>query len=150
MRLAYRLSSEPVMRATTYDLPVATLVLSPVPGEQGRANQLRLHGYPAWVANSDDDLTWLFEHARVRPEYSLVDLADWDADRPRVLVMAMAALARRASLPVVGGGGAAPPGGAAEHEVSVFHGVIASLPMGCDVRAIVSAVSSRACARRGA
>ena len=68
MRLAYRLMSEPVMRATTYDLPVATLVISPVSGDAGRANELRLNGYPAWVAACDADLTWLYEHARVRPE----------------------------------------------------------------------------------
>jgi hypothetical protein len=133
MRLAYRLSSVPVTRAPTHDLPVATLVLSPVAGDAGPANELRLHGYPAWVAANEDDLTWLLEQARVRPEYSLVDLSSSVADRPlRVLVM-LAALARRACLPVV-------LVGAEEHEVPVFHGVVASLPRGSGVGEIVGAM----------
>lgn len=121
------------MRAPTYDLPVATLVISAVAGDAGRANELRLNGYPAWVAASDADLTWLFEHARVRPEYSLVDLSSWVADRPLSVLVAVAALARRASLPIV-------LVGAQDHEVSVFGLVIASLPRGSGVKEIVSAM----------
>lgn len=133
MRLAYRLMSEPVMRASTYDLPVATLVISAVAGDPGRANELRLNGYPAWVAASDADLTWLYEHAHVRPEYSLVDLSGWVADRPLSVLIAVAALARRASLPIV-------LVGAQAHEVPVFGLVIASLPRGSGVREIVGAM----------
>lgn len=133
MRLAYRLKSEPVMRAPTYDLPVATLVISPVAGAAARANELRLHGFPAWVAASVADLTWLYEHARVRPEYSLVDLSSWVPDRPLELLVAAAALARYASLPIV-------LVGAEEHEVAVFGTVVACLPSGSGVREIVSAM----------
>jgi hypothetical protein len=129
--------SEPVMRAQRYDLPVATLVISPAAGGSGpgraRADELRLLGFPAWVAANDADLTWLMEQARVRPEYSLVDLTSWAADRTMRALIAVAALARRASLPLV-------LVGAAEHEVPVFQGVVACLPGGADVATIVGAM----------
>ncbi|HUQ07541.1 MAG TPA: hypothetical protein VM261_33840 [Kofleriaceae bacterium] len=127
------------MRAQRYDLPVATLVISPVAGgtARGRADELRLLGYPAWVAANDADLTWLMEQARVRPEYSLVDLSSWAADRTLGALARVAALARRASLPLV-------LVGAAAHEVPVFQGVVASLPGGADVRTIVGAMRKAA------
>lgn len=121
------------MRAPIYDLPVATLVLAPVAGQAARANELRLHGHPAWVAANDADLTWLYEHAHARPEYSLVDLSSWDADRPLAALVAVAALARRASLPLV-------LVGAEAYEVPVFDGVVACLPRGSGVRDIVGAM----------
>lgn len=121
------------MRAPTYDLPVATLVILPVAGKAGRANELRLHGHPAWVAASDADLTWLFDHAHVRPAYALVDLSTWMTDRPLARLVAAAALARRASLPLV-------LVGARAHEVPVFEGVVANLPSGSGVREIVGAM----------
>ncbi len=125
------------MHAERYVLPVATLVISPVAGDAGRATQLRLMGFPAWVAASDADLTWLMQHARVRPEYSLVDLSSWPADRTLGALVMVAALARRASLPLV-------LVGASEHEVPVFPGVVASLPGGADVKTIVGAMRKAA------
>ena len=57
------------MRSSSYVAPVATLVIAQSAGTPLRANELRLHGYPAWVAASEDDLRWLLEQANVRPDY---------------------------------------------------------------------------------
>lgn len=125
---------EPPMReSSSYQPPVATLVIAQYAGTPVRANELRLHGYPAWVATCEADLVWLFEHAHVRPEYSLVDLSAWAPDRPLAILMTAARLARRAGLPLV-------LIGAASHEVPVFQGVVASLPASSDVRTIVGAM----------
>jgi hypothetical protein len=121
------------MRSSTYDARVATLVIAQSVGTPLRANELRLHGYPAWVAANEEDLRWLLEQANVRPEYTLVDLASWSPDRSLAALLAAARLARRAGLPLV-------LIGADEHEVPVFQGVVASLPATSDIRAILGAM----------
>lgn len=121
------------MRSLSYEAPVATLVIVQRAGTPLRANELRLHGYPAWVAATEDDLRWLLEHAHVRPEYTLVDLSSWSPDRSLAALVAAARLARRAGLPLV-------LIGADEHEVPVFQGVVASLPARSDIRAILGAM----------
>ena len=76
------------------------VVLGMAPAAPRRAHQLRLRGYATWVATSEDELRWLLEVARVRPDYSVVDLDVSSGDRAARMV-SLAKLASMAGLPVV-------------------------------------------------
>lgn len=134
-------------RRTTGRQPVAKdVVLSPtqprpsilVVGEpdvaQRRATDLRLRGYASWIVTSPAQFAWLWNEAHIRPSLVLVDVSSPVAERAS-LITSLASLAERASLPTL-------LVGALPVESRQFVDVIASLPPGAAMDAVLAAIAT--------
>jgi DNA-binding NarL/FixJ family response regulator len=113
------------------------LVLGDAEVSARRAHQLRLRGLATWVASTEDELTWLLDVAKIRPDHAIVDLDVPAVFPPTNRLHHLARLARLASiaeLPVV-------LVGAEKEDEAFFRRVLALLPRDPGNSAIIKVLS---------
>ena len=101
-------------------MAIEILLIGDVATATRRLNELRLRGFPTWLATTEAELTWLVEKATARPSHAVVDLAPESSERAWV-IGSRAAVATLAHLPTV-------LIGAQADEARHFEKVIASFP----------------------
>lgn len=112
---------------------LGVLILGQYSAQSARqAERLRSAGIPAWTASSDFEVHWLVQRAAVSASIALVDLRHAARDRTDEIEI-LASLAMEAMLPVL-------LVGATEAEVTVFRGVVQTLPLSATDDEVVAAI----------
>jgi len=124
--------STEVFLSSTRQRP-SILVVGEPNAAQRRATDLRLRGYASWIVTSPAQFAWLWNEANIRPSLVLVDLSSPVAERP-TLITSLALLSERAKLPTL-------LVGAQPIETRQFVSVIASLPAGAALEAVLAAIA---------
>ncbi|MBZ0238452.1 MAG: hypothetical protein K8M05_39430 [Deltaproteobacteria bacterium] len=81
-------------------MAIEVLIIGDVATATKRLNELRLRGFPAWLATTESELTWLLDKAAAKPSHAVVDLSTGSEERAWVL-SSRVAVATLAQLPTV-------------------------------------------------
>lgn len=81
-------------------MAIEILLIGDVATATRRLNELRMRGFPTWLATTEAELVWLIEKAAAHPSHAVVELAP-ESDSREAILGSRAAVAILADLPTV-------------------------------------------------